>query len=170
MLKWAWHTRAFKAFSISSSSSSLVFPVFFRQPGGNEHTTALSNAFIPLWPESTGCRGDSLTDLWSWAGFRTVLHRFWFWWVWLRFHFLGLFLRTGSSNWGTTGSIRGPLWWLQLISLFIVNLLCTLMSEQSRNNRLCNKRICPLLLATGRTQDRQGASQRADTLQSSSSL
>lgn len=57
---------------------SCFFPVFFRQPGGNECNTtgALRNAFTPLWLESTGHRGDFHTDLWSWAGFWTVLHGF----------------------------------------------------------------------------------------------
>lgn len=141
----------------------------FRQPGGNECniTGALSDAFIPLWLKSTDHRGDSHTDLWSWAGFRTVLHGFWFWRVWLRFHFLGLFLRTGRRNWGANSGIRHPLQRLQLISLFIVNLLCIMVSKQSRDSWFCNKIICPLLLAIGRIQDQWWASQWANTLYSS---
>lgn len=143
-------------------------PIFFRQPGGNKCniTGVCSNAFIPLRLKAQAPH----TDLWSWAGFWTVLHRFWFRRVWLRFHFLALLLRTGSSNWGANSGIRRPLWWLQPISLFIVNLLCALVSEQSRNSRFCNKIISPLLLATGRLQDHQWASQRANTPQSSSNL
>lgn len=138
---------------------------FLQSARGNKCNTrkyrALCNAFLGL--ERTGPRGDSHTDLWSWAGFWTVLHRFWFWRAWLRFNFFGLFLRTSSRNWGTNSSIRNPLWWLQLISLFIVNLLCALVSKQCRTSWICNKITYPLLLAAVRIQDQKWVSQWANT-------
>lgn len=130
---------------------------------GNEcnFTGALSNAFTPFCLESTGRRGDFHTDLWSWAGFWAVLHGFRFWRAGLRLPFLGLFLSTGGSSWGAHGGVWSPLWWLQLLILFIVNLLCALMGEQPRNSWLCNKISCPLVTATDRIQDQQPAPQGA---------
>lgn len=122
---------------------------------------ALSNAFTPFWLKSTGSRGDSHTDLWSWAGFWAVLHGFRFWRAGLRFPFLGLLLSTGGSSWGAHGGVWAPLWQLQLISPFIVNLFCALMGEQTRNSWLCNKISCLLVTATSRIQDQQRASQGA---------
>lgn len=149
--------------SVFSYGFPLVYSIFFRQPEGNEcnSTGALSNACIPFWLESTGSRGDSHTDLWSWAGFWAGLHGFRFWRAGLRLPFLGLFLSTGGSRWGAHGGVWPSLRQLQLITPFIVNLLCALMGEQPRNSWLYNKISSPLVTATGRIQDQQWASQGA---------
>lgn len=164
--------------SVFSYSFSLVYPIFFRQPEENEcnltgeciwpywgmNATFVVLSAMHLFPsgwKSTGSRGDSHTDLWSWAGFWAVLHGFRFWRAGLRFPFLGLLLSTGGSTWGAHGGVWPPLWQLQLITPFIVNLFCALMGEQTRNSWLCNKISCPLVTAISRIQDQQRASQRA---------